>query len=69
MAIHIITTRIDAYHYVAVYRDICRNCQGSGLTEWETGVLRCRVCVGSGQVKVTKDITISVEPMETITNP
>ena len=73
MAIHLGTTRIDAYHYIAHYADVCRNCNGTGTVNPNQLPDENKICwwkcKGSGRVKVTKDITISVEPMALITNP
>ena len=60
-------------NYISDRIEICRNCLGVGMVEEEKGGLagllrpgfnevECPVCGGSGRVKKTADITITIEP-------
>lgn len=47
--------------------ELCRNCHGEGVVEVDPITAlstpeRCPVCQGSGLIKKTKDITITIEP-------
>lgn len=67
MAVHLSTKRIDAGHYKVELIDACRNCKGIGTLD---GFNDCPVCNGQGRVKITKDITVSLEPFQSVTtNP
>jgi DnaJ-class molecular chaperone len=50
------------------YYDVCRNCLGAGLITLlgnmsASTVVQCPVCLGTGDVKVTKKIEVIVEPI------
>lgn len=48
---------------VEVKRDaleVCRNCLGKGSVDGE----RCKICLGSGMVKKTWDVKITIEPYD-----
>lgn len=66
MAVHVRTTRIDDGHYKVELIDACRNCLGEGKFKDD---YQCPVCRGNGRVKITKDITVSIEPFSAETNP
>lgn len=50
------------------YFDVCRNCLGTGMITIRgnmsvSTVVQCAVCLGKGDVKVTKKIEVIVEPI------
>lgn len=55
-------TRTGINSFVNRYVDTCRNCDGSGLLTFESGVLMCPVCNGTGLVSITKVIDIIIKP-------
>ena len=63
MAVHLKTTRKGAGKYLVESIDACRNCRGSGTVDGDF----CQVCAGQGRVKISKDITVEIEPMTPIT--
>lgn len=65
-----IMKKVRQYNFEAL--EICRNCGGVGYVKPEQGVLErlldcpdrrvhCPVCEGSGRVKVSRDVTVTVE--------
>jgi DnaJ-class molecular chaperone len=51
------------------FKDVCRNCGGTGLInlfcgQFEGTVIMCEVCQGSGEVAITKTIKIVVKPFK-----
>lgn len=44
--------------------DICKNCRGDGAIEMLNTKTKCPVCAGTGRVKVTKIINITIEPLK-----
>lgn len=56
-------SRTGQYKWDNKYFDVCRNCLGTGLITLRVNVVQCPVCLGKGDVKVTKKIEVIVEPI------
>jgi DnaJ-class molecular chaperone len=66
MGIKYTVTRTGDKSFKNEYTAQCRNCYGSGFIlpalPPEAGPIDCPVCLGSGEVDVTKMIEVSVKP-------
>jgi len=60
--------RVEDMHYRNTYNMVCRNCGGRGtILNCMTGFeLTCLVCDNTGIVTVTKDIYVTIKPLNKI---